>query len=528
MKNLLLGFALLFSFLSNAQSTQIYEVHEVDSAAVPRGGYTYLTTFVNTNLQIPYMAKVAKVNGYVTLAGVVDEEGKISNIEVLRGLRPDCDKEAVRVFGLFNAWQSALKEGKKVRQKVSCRVPFKFKQDIYFTDGVESVYFDKDSVITSNPDDYKYVLKIQVDTITGLPIDEISSMIFFEIKKGKEIQRASSIQRKSKPVIYSPIYSEQPTDITQTYYNLEFLGINKKLLNTNFTLFWDGALFKKESLVDGKSTYPTVEYYRNGAVKNYINYTDSTQKIYRKISWYANGQVASITKYMRVFPDKSSMASSVKNTKLTPAESIKKFAEASLLDATSPVTLELLENQWNIDGTQNVVNGEGIADFRSNYNKNRNTYSETGLITKLRREGLWKVVKDDGFVMRKAHYKNGFFEQGVSFNSDKDSVVYQQIEQQAYFIGGMSAFASFLSKNLKYPSGAQLMKEQGRSYIQFIVNVDGTVEDLSVLKSSGSTELDNEAIRVIKNSSRQWEAGMQFGRKVKSKFTVPINFSLTR
>ena len=142
MKNLLLAFVLCLPLFSFSQNNAFYESHEVDSVAIPRGGYGYLTTFINANLQIPYMAKVAKVNGYVSLSGVVDEQGKISQIELIKGIRPDCDKEAIRVFGLFNAWQAALKGRKGVRQKVFVRVPFKSTENFHFVDGTELGYLN--------------------------------------------------------------------------------------------------------------------------------------------------------------------------------------------------------------------------------------------------------------------------------------------------------------------------------------------------------------------------------------------------
>jgi TonB family protein len=525
MKNLLLAFVLLFPFLSIAQNTQVFEVHEVDSVAIPRGGYSYLTTFINANLQIPYMAKVAKVNGYVSLAGIVDEQGKISQIEVIKGIRSDCDKEAVRVFGLFNAWQAALKGGKAVKQKISFRIPFKSTEEIVFVDGVQITYFDQDSLLTNNPDSYRYVLKTYIDTLSGYPIDDINPMKFYDLKNDKEMLLSSFIQKKWKPIIYNPSYPEKPTEITQTYYNVSYLNSHVKLLDNALTLFWDGALFKKQTTFKGKYSYPLIEYYRNGAVRAYTDYIDEKREIYQKTSWYPDGQIASIAKYEKGFLNQPENLVNSKSTTITPPSNVSSFAETSRLASTNQITIESIINQWDKDGQQTVINGEGIANFRTYYGEKYQVTNESGKITKFKRDGVWYKRNEDGLLDYKEYYNNGVFDRGVSFNAIGDSVVYRG-EQQAEYNGGMKAFAKFLQKNLTYPQNAQIKRAQGKAYIQFVIGTDGSVNDLSILKSTGNLDLDDEAMRVVKLSGGQWVAGVQRGRKVRSRFTIPINFNL--
>lgn len=104
------------------------------------------------------------------------------------------------------------------------------------------------------------------------------------------------------------------------------------------------------------------------------------------------------------------------------------------------------------------------------------------------------------------------------------SEVFNAVEQQAEYPGGMEAFGKYLKKNLKYPAAAQRANVSGKVYVQFIVNMDGSSSDVQILKSVGFG-CDEEAIRVLENI--RWTPGKQSGRIVRSRYTVPINFQLS-
>jgi TonB family protein len=503
MKNLLLGLVLLFPFLSIAQTNPIYEAHEVDSVAIPRGGYSYLTTFINANLQIPYMAKVAKVNGTVTLSGVVDEQGKISNVEVIRGLRPDCDKEAVRVFSLFNAWQSALKGGQKVVQRVSFRVQFKSLEDIVFKDGVRLEYFDSSFMPTKDSSAYRYVQKTPMDTLTGLPNEDIN---FFEIgkKDGKEYFISSFAQKIDKKYPYHITYPEALIDSNLQTYNVRHQTQEVNTIGFSINFFSNGMPQSKHFFMGGKPTHLEIKYYSNGMVRETTENIDIQKDSYKTTRWYPNGQIFSVTQYQKPL--------NVDGKK----------------DAVGYQPHETLYvSQWDIDGNQVVVNGEGDG-FSKHYDNKGQTYSEKGKIANFRKDGVWIEKFEDFAVINREIYKNGVFVKGISYSSPKDSVTYTAIEERPEFRGGMEGFTQFLTNNLRYPVDAQKYNVQGKCYIQFVVCTDGTLCDYEVLKSAGDSSLDKEALRVIKKSSGLWKPGLQRGQKVRSRFTIPINFSLGR
>jgi periplasmic protein TonB len=105
-----------------------------------------------------------------------------------------------------------------------------------------------------------------------------------------------------------------------------------------------------------------------------------------------------------------------------------------------------------------------------------------------------------------------------------DSAVYFNPEIQAEFLGGIQPWKRFLQKNLRYPPKAVDDNIQGTVIVQFIVDKNGEVHDVSAI--SGPEELRAEAVRFIKSSSKYWIYGINNGKKVNSWRQMPIDFDL--
>lgn len=101
--------------------------------------------------------------------------------------------------------------------------------------------------------------------------------------------------------------------------------------------------------------------------------------------------------------------------------------------------------------------------------------------------------------------------------------VYVLVEKMPEFPGGQGALFKFLAETVKYPFLAQERGIEGRVICQFVVNKDGTITDVEVVRSGGDPLLDNEAIRVLQ-SMPNWNPGEQDGEPVRVRYTVPINF----
>ncbi len=108
---------------------------------------------------------------------------------------------------------------------------------------------------------------------------------------------------------------------------------------------------------------------------------------------------------------------------------------------------------------------------------------------------------------------------------EEEEVVFVVVESMPEFPGGQQALFKYLSENVKYPVIAQENGIQGRVICQFVVNRDGSIVDVEVVRSGGDASLDKEAVRVIK-SMPKWKPGKQRGKAVRVKYTLPVNFKL--
>lgn len=109
---------------------------------------------------------------------------------------------------------------------------------------------------------------------------------------------------------------------------------------------------------------------------------------------------------------------------------------------------------------------------------------------------------------------------------DNDDKIFERVEIDASYPGGLPAWARFLHKNLNYPSDAMERGSQGSVMVQFIVDRDGNVSDVQVVSGPTDGGLAEEAIRVIKKSGK-WVPAIQNGRNVKSYKRQPVIFQLT-
>ena len=113
----------------------------------------------------------------------------------------------------------------------------------------------------------------------------------------------------------------------------------------------------------------------------------------------------------------------------------------------------------------------------------------------------------------------------VEEEEPEEQTIFEVVEQMPEFPnGGMAGLMQYLSKNIKYPTIAQENGTQGRVTVQFVVNKDGSIVDAKVLRGV-DPYLDKEAVRVIMGMPK-WKPGMQRGKPVRVKYTVPVMFRL--
>lgn len=107
---------------------------------------------------------------------------------------------------------------------------------------------------------------------------------------------------------------------------------------------------------------------------------------------------------------------------------------------------------------------------------------------------------------------------------EKADEIFDVVENAPMPPGGMEGWNQYLSKNLKYPTQARRMGIEGTVYVVFVVNTDGSIQDVAILRGIGGG-CDEEALRVVSNAPK-WEPGKQRGRPVRVRMRLPIRFKL--
>lgn len=138
-----------------------------------------------------------------------------------------------------------------------------------------------------------------------------------------------------------------------------------------------------------------------------------------------------------------------------------------------------------------------------------------------RKQSYWR----NGKLRRQEDYAANKFIRGKCFNRDGIETDYSPCDTMPAFPGGKNALIAFISGKLQYPELPRSMGVQGTSYIRFLVGKDGLITNISIQRTSGCDELDNEAIRVVK-ALPNWKPGILDEEVVSVYYTLPVIFKL--
>jgi protein TonB len=108
--------------------------------------------------------------------------------------------------------------------------------------------------------------------------------------------------------------------------------------------------------------------------------------------------------------------------------------------------------------------------------------------------------------------------------SAEEAQIFMVVESMPVYPGGESALYTYLAENIKYPQMAKESGIQGRVFVTFVVERDGSVTDVRVLRGIGGG-CDEEAVRVVKGMPR-WTPGKQRGKSVRVQYNLPVKFTL--
>ncbi len=106
----------------------------------------------------------------------------------------------------------------------------------------------------------------------------------------------------------------------------------------------------------------------------------------------------------------------------------------------------------------------------------------------------------------------------------QEDVVFVVVEDDPEFPGGIEALYRYLASNIKYPTEAKNEKIQGTVYVSFVIEKDGSVSNIKLLRDIGGG-CGQEAVRVVQQMPK-WKPGRQRGQRVRTQYNLPIKFTL--
>jgi len=203
----------------------------------------------------------------------------------------------------------------------------------------------------------------------------------------------------------------------------------------------------------------------------------------------------------------------------------KKQAELGCEEPTPGSTAKLrlyILNYWDSLGTQVVTEGNGVCRCVLTPELDE-PFVESGRVANKMKEGVWSGLAPENKTFEE-HYTDGVLTQGTFHDHDGQVYQYTEVEKRAEPPGGYQSFYRYIGNNLKYPLKARRLGIEGKVFVEFVIQKDGSLTDLNVIK--GICEAcDAEAIRVI-GASKKWSPGVQRGKIVKQRFVLPIGFKL--
>jgi TonB family protein len=180
-------------------------------------------------------------------------------------------------------------------------------------------------------------------------------------------------------------------------------------------------------------------------------------------------------------------------------------------------------NYFDSLGNYLIENGKGVC-----LNCNLNPFSEvdfieSGSVENKLKHGDWRGNSNDNRVSFLEQYDKGVLTQGIQKFEGKE-FKYTEIETMAIPKGGLLEFYKFIGKEMVYPIKARRKGIEGKVFIRFVIDKDGSIIEVEIVKGIAKI-CDDEAVRVMKLSPK-WNPGLQRGRPVKQRYTLPIIFKL--
>ena len=180
-------------------------------------------------------------------------------------------------------------------------------------------------------------------------------------------------------------------------------------------------------------------------------------------------------------------------------------------------------NAWDAQGIQMVKDGDGVyvRYFDDGQMDIKGTYKN------FLKDGLWQSWYIDGKLYYTETFQEGKLTFGKSYDENGKEYHYsEEVEKIPVPIDGIKNLYKYINDNLKYPKQARRSGIEGKVLAGFVVNADGSIKDIKILKGIDN-ECDNEVLKLVSSPDfPKWVSGLRRGKPVDVNITLPIVFRL--
>lgn len=316
-------------------------------------------------------------------------------------------------------------------------------------------------------------------------------VLFWQMKKILLLLLTTHSIVFAQDTLYFDLKGEQVFNEDYFFYSLESeLSFSQYEGKEVFSLpryYKNGELYREgTSIKDGIFHGQFSFYYNNGSLNSQGVYRDG-EKVGKWTYWYPNGQEKHSLEY---FADDD-------------GNSLVKYL--SYYDST---------------GKQQVINGNGLFEH---YNDS-SILVEAGYVRESVKVGEWEGWYENGKPYYKEGYKNGKLILGESYDDKGQIYKYKDVYISGFPEGGYEEFYAYVQRSMRYPVKARRKGIQGKVYVKFIVNEQGELTDLEIIKGI-SGGCDEEVLRIIRQA-KPWKPCLKRGQEEEQKVILPVTFKM--
>ena len=428
-----------------------------------RRNLTAMVEFIKKEMKYPQIAKENGIQGQVLASFIIEKDGTVSNPKIVKGVDPSLDKETIRIINAMPKWEPFTQDGET--SKTEYTLPFNFKLD-----GKET------------SDEY--------------------STIGFKIVNAGENNDTKVIVTDSKEYTPSKTLAETLGE-NRPLIILDGMNVGKDFdINTI-----DPNNIESISVVKNESaTSKYGEEGKDGVIEITTKPAVAKDALMDAAREKLGGEIEEV---FLVVEDQPEFPGGTQAMMKYLADNIKYPKEAHEKGIQGRVIANLVINK---DGS--------ISDVE--VMRSVHPLLDAEAVRVIAEMPNWKPGMQRGQAVRVR------FTLPIAFRLEGDveatDEIFVVVEQQPEFPGGPEALLKFIGENVRYPKEAQEKGIQGRVIVNFVVNKDGSLSDMKVVRGQDAS-LDAEAIRII-STMPKWKPGMQRGQAVNVRFTLPITFRL--